>query len=161
MASIASVDDLNAWLEVDVTNEERAEAILAAASTLVRSKTGRSWVDADGVQLEDVSDDDFEAVKTVVVQVAARVWLNPKGLTQQGAGPYTESVAEWASLGLSLTEDEAAMLPIDRDSTNPALWTQSTTRCDPISDLPDIYLEVVDSEIIPHVPVIEYLEGRW
>lgn len=155
MVSAASVDDLNAWLEVDVDNDERAEAILAAAYTLVRSKTGRAWVDADGVQLEDVTADDFELVKTVVVQVAARVWLNPQGVTQETTGPFSKSVAAWASLGLSLTEDELAMLPITRDGTRPALWTQATTREDSVSDLPDIYLDVTGSEQIPHVPVGE------
>lgn len=152
MASIASIDDLNDWLVEDVDNAVRAEAILAAASTLVRSRTGQAWVDADGVQLDTVDDDDFEAVKTVVVQVAARVWLNPKGATQQTAGPFSESVAAWASLGLSLTEDEAAMLPSTVDGARPRLWTQSTTRSE--GDIPDRYLDVVgqDEQII-HVPI--------
>lgn len=155
MASVASIDDLNAWLGDEVDNEERAEAILVAASALIRSRTGRAWVDADGVQLDDVTDDDFAAVRTVVVQVAARVWLNPQGITQETAGPFSQTIAAWAALGLSLTEDEASMLPIDRTGSRPALWTQATTRADSVSDLPDIYLEVVDSELIPHVPVGE------
>lgn len=155
MVSVASVDDLNAMLVTEVDNQERAEAILAAAYTLVRSKTGRAWVDADGVQLDDVTDDDFELVKTVVVQVATRVWLNPRGIMQQAIDGYSESVAAWAALGLSLTEDELGMLPITRGGSRPALWTQATTREDPVSDLADIYLDVVGSEQIPHVPVGE------
>lgn len=147
MASIATSDDLEPWLEN--INYERAEAILAAASTLVRSKTpGQAWVDADGVQLETVTDDDFEAVKTVVVQVALRVYQNPQGVTQNVAGPFSHSVAAWAALGLSLTETERDMLP--SGSARPALWTMATTRSE--NDLPDIYLEVVGSEDIPHVP---------
>src|SRR5688500_9746486 len=126
MASIATLDDLEPWLTID--NEDRAEAILAAASTLIRSKTGQAWVDAAGVQLEDVDDDDFAAVKTVVVQVALRVYQNPLGVTQQATGPFSRSVAAWAALGLSLTEDEAAMLPTTIDGARPALWTQATTR---------------------------------
>lgn len=150
MALIATVDDLTDWLGEDVSNPGRAEAILAAASTLVRTRTGRSWVDADGVKLEDVTEDDFEAVKTVVVQVAARVWLNPQGRTQQSAGPFSESIAAWASLGLSLTEDEARMLPRNAE-TRPQLWTLATTRSD--NDIPDIYLDVEDQdEQIVHVP---------
>lgn len=151
MASIATLDDLEPWLTID--NEDRAEAILAAASTLVRSKTGQAWVDADGVQLEDVDDDDFEAVKTVVVQVALRVYQNPLGVTQQATGPFSRSVAAWAALGLSLTEDEAAMLPSTIDGARPGLWTLPTTRSE--NDLPDRYLEVVGSELIPHVPAGE------
>jgi hypothetical protein len=149
VASIATLDDLEPWLTID--NEEKAEAILAAASTLVRSRTGQAWVDADGAQLETVNDDDFEAVKTVVVQVALRVYQNPLGITQQATGPFSRSVAAWAALGLSLTEDEAAMLPVNEDSVRPALWTLATTRTE--DGLPDRYLEVEGSELIPHVPV--------
>jgi hypothetical protein len=134
---------------------DRAAAILSAASTLVTSRTGQAWVDADGIQLETVDDDDFEAVKTVVVLVAARVWVNPHGATQQATGPFSESVAAWAASGLSLTEDEIAMLPISESTIRPALWTLATTRVDPVSDLADIYLEVVGSEDIPHVPIGE------
>lgn len=152
MASVGSVDDMALWVEI--TDDDKAEAILAAANTLVRSETGRAWVDAAGVQLEDVTDDDFEAVKTVIIQVALRVWANPLGITQETTGPYSRSMSAWAALGLSLTDAERAMLPIISGSSRPALWTLGTTRCDP-SDVPDIYLEVVGSEDIPHVPVGE------
>jgi hypothetical protein len=151
VASIATLTDLEPWLEID--NEDRAEAILAAASTLVTAKTGQAWVDADGVQLEAVDDDDFAAVKTVVVQVALRVYQNPLGITQQATGPFSRSVAAWAALGLSLTDDEKAMLPTTIDGNRPGLWTLATTRSE--NDLPDIYLEVEGSELIPHVPVGE------
>lgn len=150
MAPIASVVDLEQWLGETLSNPVRADAILKAASTLIRTRTGRSWVDAAGEPLEDVTADDFDAVKTVCVQVAARVWLNPHGRTQQTTGPFSESVATWASLGLSFTEDEAAMLPRNAE-TRPALWTLATTRCD--NDIPDIYLDVVgQEEQIVHVP---------
>lgn len=150
MASIATLDDLEPWLTID--NEDRAEAILAAASTLVRSKTGQAWVDASGAQIEDVDDDDFEAVKTVVVQVALRVYQNPLGVTQQATGPFSRSVAAWAALGLSLTPDEVAMLPATIDGARPRLWTLGTTRYE--DGLPDRYLDVVgQEEPIVHVPV--------
>lgn len=155
MASIAPLDDLETWLGQEIDDAARAEAILAAASTLVRTRTGQAWVDADGVRLEEVDDDDFEAVRTVVVQVAARVWLNPHGATQQTSGPFSESVAAWASLGLSLTDDERAMLPNTVDGSRPALWTQATTRTEnDARDVPDIYLDVVgQDEQIVHVPI--------
>jgi hypothetical protein len=152
VASIATLDDLEPWLTID--NDERAEAVLAAASTLVQAKTGQAWVDADGVQLEDVDDDDFAAVKTVVVQVALRVYQNPLGVTQQSTGPFSRSVAAWAAFGLSLTPDERAMLPTTIDGNRPGLWTLGTTRYD--EGLPDRYLDVVDQdEPIIHVPVGE------
>lgn len=149
MASIATLDDLEQWLPID--NVSRAEAILAASSTLVVTRTGRRWVDEDGAQLDDVTDGDFDAVKTVVVQVALRVYQNPLGVTQEATGPFSRSVAAWATLGLSLTDAEKAMLPVTEGSTRPALWTLSTTRSE--TGLPDRYLEVTGSELIPHVPV--------
>ena len=150
MASIATVADLEEWITVD--DVTRAEAILAAASTLVRAKTGRDWVDAEGVQLEDVADDDFEAVKTVVVQVSLRVYQNPLGLTQQTTGPFSRSIAAWAALGLSLTDDERAMLPTTIDGNRPGLWTLATTRTE--NGLPDRYLDVEgQDEQIVHVPI--------
>jgi hypothetical protein len=155
VASIASVDDLETWLGVEIENVARADAILAAASTLASSRTGQAWVDADGEQLEDVDDDDFEAVKSVVVLVAARVWLNPRGATQQATGPFSESVAAWAASGLSLTEAEIEMLPISESSARPALWTLATTRADSTSDLLDIHLSDGSTETIAHVPIGE------
>ena len=152
MASIATVADLQEWITVD--NVTRAEAILAAASTLIRAKTGQDWVDAAGVQLTTVDDDDFEAVKTVVVQVALRVYQNPLGITQQSTGPFSRSVAAWSAFGLSLTPDERAMLPTTIDSARPGLWTLGTTRYD--DGLPDRYLDVVgQDEQIVHVPAGE------
>lgn len=148
---LASSDELETWMGVAVSNPDRAEAILAAASTLVRVETGRTWVDEDGATEDDVTTLQMEQVKTVVILVAERVWSNPRGITQQSTGPFSASVAEWAAYGLALTDSEKAMLPTTSGSTRPKLWTLNTTRC-PTGDLPDIYLEVEGSELIPHVP---------
>lgn len=141
---LATIDDLTAWLGSEPSNEDRAEAILAAASTLVRSHTGRTWVGADGEPNTDLTADDLEVAKTVVVTVAARVWTNPNGTTQQTAGPYSQSVAAWAALGLELTKTEKNLLAGFATAVRPALWTQSTTRGD--HDVASVYVDVVGSD---------------
>lgn len=118
---IASWDDLEAWSSQPISNVERAEAILAAASTLVRSFTGRMWVDADGEWEEAVTDLQKDQVQTVVVAVAERVYTNPQGATQETVGPFSRSVAAWASLGLSLSDEEKAMLAPSNTSGIPGL----------------------------------------
>ena len=45
------------------------------------------------------------------------------------------------------------MLPTTIEGARASLWTLPTTRSD--NDLPDRYLEVVGSELIPHVPAGE------
>lgn len=108
---IVSADDLATWMGVEtIDNEDRAEAILSAASTLVRTFGGRAWVDADGEPEVDLTETQVDAVKTVVKLVAERVYQNPRGVTQQSTGPFSRSVASWAAFGLSLTDDEKVML---------------------------------------------------
>lgn len=108
---IASLDDLEAWSSAPITNEVRADAILAAASTLVRSATGRAWVGADGEWEDGVSALDRDRVNTVVVTVADRVYTNPSGISQETTGPFSRTVAAWAAFGLELTDAETGMLP--------------------------------------------------
>lgn len=113
---LASAEDLQEWSASSITNEARAEAILAAASTLIRSFTGRMWVVAaeaeedPPVWEEGVTDLEKDQVLTVVLTVADRVYSNPMGATQQTAGPFSRSVAAWSTLGLALTDDEKDML---------------------------------------------------
>jgi hypothetical protein len=107
---LATVEELQDWSPTPVTNTARAEAILSAASTLVRTFTGRMWVDADGDWEESVTALQKDQVQTVTLQVADRVYSNPRGTTQEAAGPFSRSVSAWAAFGLALTDDEEAML---------------------------------------------------
>lgn len=113
---LASAEDLQEWSATSITNEARAEAILAAASTLVRSFTGRMWVVAaedeedPPVWEEGVTDLEKDQVLTVVLTVADRVYTNPQGAQYQTVGPFARSVAAWSTLGLALTPDEKDML---------------------------------------------------
>lgn len=121
MSPLATVEDLSTWMGVPVTDGDRAAAIIAAASTLVRNYTGRTWVDAEGEPEVGVTELQLDSVHTVVILVAERVWSNPRGVTQQVAGPFSESVAAWAAYGLALTDDEKTMLPTPSGSGIPGL----------------------------------------
>jgi hypothetical protein len=103
MASpLITVSDLATWLGVSIANEDpRAEAVIAAASALVRSFTGRTWVDVP-------APDD---VKSVAVQVAGRVWTNPPtGVSSQSRGPFSVTYADAGALGMFLSADEKIIL---------------------------------------------------
>lgn len=150
LPSLATVAEFETWEQSRVTSRERATAILAAASTLIRAHTGRVWVDAGGELEAGVTEVQRETVRSVCLQVASRVYNNPLGSTQQATGPFSRTIAAWAAMGLSLTDEEKAQLPLS-SAARPALWTQATTRCE--NDLPDIYLDVAGStESIPHAP---------
>lgn len=101
----ATVNDLAAWTGQVImpADAARAEAVLSAASALVRTHTGATWV-VDG-ELSDVPD----IVPVVVVQVAGRVWANPDGLTSV---TLDDGTRRWESgtTGLYLTDSEKDML---------------------------------------------------
>lgn len=103
---LADVAALDAWLPGvaivgDAAAEERAEAVLAAASAIVRAENGKTWVDEDGDLIDDIPD----AVPALVVQLAARMWANPTGLTQETAGPFSAMHGRG-----TLTDDERGVL---------------------------------------------------
>jgi hypothetical protein len=103
---LASVAALDAWLPGvvivgDDAAEERAEAVLAAASAYVRAENGKTWTDEDDELVDDIPD----AVSVLVVQLAARMWANPTGLTQEAAGPFSATHGRG-----TLTDDERGVL---------------------------------------------------
>ena len=136
MASVpfAEVDALAAWLGVTIDNEERAEAILMAASYLVQNEVGASvsdeWTEVPGI------------VGAVVVQVAARVWHNPQGLVSESIDDYTRRYGNETPSGVFLTQQERDMLSPYRAKPR-GLWNLSTTRG---NDYEDQYLVVVGQD---------------
>lgn len=100
---LADVEALETWLGVTFTEGEttRAGAVLGHASSTIRSEVGRNFVDADGALIEDIPDH----IVDLTVRLAARMWANPKGVTQEGTGPFNVT---WGS-GL-LTDDERDQL---------------------------------------------------
>lgn len=135
LPSLAEVSDLAEWLGEEIDNETRADAFLAAASIRVRSHTGRTWVDADG-ELDTgsptIDSDDLEVAKSVVVQMAARVWLNPTGVVHETEGPFSARYAEDVAQGMYLTEADKALLDGYSTTVRPKLWTLPITRGDAV-----------------------------
>lgn len=118
---IASLDEFEDWSSTSITDQLRAAAILAAASTLVRAFAGRAWVDADGEWEAGITDLQQDQVKLVVLSVADRVYRNPRGVTQESTGSFSQSVADWAAFGLALTDDEKLLLGSTQSSGIPGL----------------------------------------
>lgn len=115
---LASVDDFKVWpgIVVDDEQEPAAVAVLVAASSYVRA-AGQPWPDPATVP---------DAVKTVVVQVAARVWRNPTAARMIVTGPFTEQF-------YSAVDDSLYLTPIERNTiaraaSRPRVWTMATTR---------------------------------
>lgn len=99
---LASVDALGAWTGLNIDPlDQRAKAVLSAASALVRNYTGQTWVDDAGA-LSGVPD----VAEAITVQVAARVWANPAGLTSITADDTTRRWGESGASGLYLTAQE-------------------------------------------------------
>lgn len=125
MSSLADLAALKLWPGVNITDEQEpsAQAVLDAASAIIRAEAGQAW-DTEVPEL----------AAAICVAVAARVWKNPNGVVQQSTGPFSGSVAQWAAAGLVLTDDEKHQLADLPGSTgHPKLWTLSTTR----GDVPD------------------------
>lgn len=104
---LATVSALAAWVGQAIEPADpRAGAVLSGASALVRAFTGRTWVN-DQDELDDVPD----AVATIVVQAASRVWHNPSGAVSWTKGPFSERYSESAvAAGLYLTDTEKELL---------------------------------------------------
>lgn len=111
LPALVTVTEFDTWCQRPVTDLARAGAILSAASTLVRTTSGRMWVDAAGDVEDDVTDTQLDAARNVVKQVAERVYFNPNGNTQEASGPFSRSVSAWYSAGMALTSEEREMLP--------------------------------------------------
>lgn len=103
---LAPVSDLAAWVgQVIPDDDPRAGAVLHAASALVRSYTGQTWVEG-----ESLSDSLPEVVSAVAVQVAARVWVNPDGLVSASIDDGTRRWGDAGAAGLYLTQHEKDVL---------------------------------------------------
>lgn len=116
--------------------------MLAGASALVRAETGLTWLNDAGDALVDVP----EEVAAIVVQVAARVWVNPQGLVSSPQGDLgSRQWASSASQGLYLTDAEKDTLSRYRAAGGRGgLFTVSSTRGECYGDT--IYVPVDGSE---------------
>jgi hypothetical protein len=149
---LATPTDLATWLGQTIASEDaRATAVLAGASALVRSRARKTWLN----DAEDALEDFPDAVATVVVQVAARVWVNPQGLVASEAGDANRRVwAPSAGNGLYLTDSEKEIVDAHAASNRTGLWTLRTTRDDPCGET--VYVPVEDAPPFPW-----YVAGEW
>lgn len=114
---------LATWIgKPTLDGDQRAEAVLAAASNLVEGYTGRDW---------STIDDAPEGVIDLVVQVAARVYLSPPNpnVRNWAGGPFSEGYFDAAQNGLYLTSEERSQLDRYRTSVG-GIGTITTTRND-------------------------------
>jgi hypothetical protein len=152
LAPLVDTADFKLWPGVIVDDTETASSdfVLLAASNFVRMESGNPsrWAD-------EATDPCPPAVKTVVVQVAARVWRNPEGATMRTEGPFSEQFVQTVEAGLYLTDSERRV--VERaNGARPGLWSLNVTRDD--DALPAGYYDVFSGETVPASP---YPADQW
>ncbi len=126
--TLASVSELADWIgepiEEDSAEYKRAELCLRAASVLVRSEAGRTWLTPAG-ELEPVP----EAVRLVTLYCASRVFDNREG---QNRWNVDDAGGGWKvdETGAYLTASEKDTLSGFAGRRFGGLGTVSTTRGD-------------------------------
>lgn len=127
MANIITGADLAPWVgrtagELDM--HPFALAVMGQASNLVRGAAKQlTWGEVvDGVLVPVPA-----RAKDIAVQVAARVFTNPRMLERRGSGPITETFAQEMLTGMALRPVEQEELYSLRASKG-GLWTISTSQ---------------------------------
>lgn len=99
---LASIDDMEARIGHQITDPadtDRANALLADASALVRFEANRTWIDPDTGTIANVPD----YVVTLTVNAALRGWYNPAGIESAQLGAVS---VRYGSAWLTNTERE-------------------------------------------------------
>lgn len=104
LPTLADVADLEIRLGATIDDTDQAEALLRYASALIRSYAGETWVVAD--VLTDVPD----GVPEVCVEMVYRALLNPAGVSQDTAGPFSTSYGSDATQRIFLTKSDKAII---------------------------------------------------
>lgn len=126
--TLASVAELSDWLGEPIVDNsaeyKRAELCLRAASALVRSEAGRTWLTPDG-DLEPIP----ETVRLVTLYCASRVFDNREG---QNRWNVDDAGGGWKvdEAGAYLTASEKDQLSKFAGRRFGGLGTVSTTRGD-------------------------------
>ncbi|MFC0547050.1 hypothetical protein [Kutzneria chonburiensis] len=103
MTAFATWDEFTARLPAAPAESERprAEALLADASTLIRTHLG--WLTQDPQPVPD-------AVRLVCLSVALRCFSNPLGITSESVGDYSYRRSSGSVAGMALTSAEIELL---------------------------------------------------
>lgn len=104
--ALANLSDLEDLLGEAVTDAKRALLLLAHASEVVRAYAGRTWLNDD----EDDVDDVPGQIPGVVCAIVERATRNPLGITQESAGPFSRSFGADAAQRMYLTRQERAIV---------------------------------------------------
>lgn len=110
LPTLATVDDVQTFVPTVMLDATQTDALLRLASAQARAYTGCRWANEDGTALEDVPD----GVPEVVASIVARAILNPRGVTQETAGPYTVSYGSDAAARIYLAGTDKAILDANR-----------------------------------------------
>lgn len=129
LPSLATIGDVEIIGAGGVSDPAQTEALLRLASARVRAYTGCTWVDESG-SLDGVPDGVAEVVASMVV----RALQNPRGVTQETAGPFNVSYGTDAASRVYLTATDRALLDAVRCKSR--LWVLSVTRGD--LETPDV-----------------------
>lgn len=126
LPAFATVDDLELRLPQAISNVDRprAQAALDDAASLIREAGGKDWVTDDD---PPVLDDPPDILLTICCRAALRSFVNPEGVSQEAAGPFSRSIAN-ASSDVYLTKNEVAQ--VRRAAGKVGLGTIQTTRGD-------------------------------
>lgn len=135
--------------ETIAADDAQALYYLAYASSIVRAYVGATWTN-EANELVSVPDE----ARNVTIEVAARVWLNPTGNTQETVGPFTERRPDLFADGFFLTGTEKSQLAKYRPSSFGGLYTISVTKGDYFD--PTIYVPVSPQ---PGEPIPYYDRG--
>ena len=118
----------------------RATAIMQDVSAVVRQEAGRTFVnDEDELVVPD-------AVRAVALIVARRAFMNPRGVSSNQIGGYSERVSESETMGIFLAPVEKRMLraavgkstsgtigvPLAYRSPDTTVWAYASQGFDPI-----------------------------
>lgn len=145
---LATVADLAIRVQETIADADPlAVYFMRAASATVRAYVGKNWVNTAGDALVDVPD----VVHDITVEVAARVWMNPEGNTQETAGPFTERRPELYADSFFLTGTEKSKLGAMRSSGLGGLWTIQQTRGDNTVPYTTVPVTPLPGEPLPYV----------
>jgi hypothetical protein len=141
---LAELRDFRVWPGVIVGDgqEASAEFVLDAASAYVRLEAGNAelWPDPDAIPV---------AIKSVVVQVAARAWRNPDCAAMVTTGPFSEQFAQGVVDVVYLTDvDKAVIAKVA--GRRVGIWTMPTTRGDDFpNDVSPGYRDRFTGDVVP------------
>ncbi len=126
--TLVTVEALARWIRQPIADDEKDYAIVAleGVSAYVREATGKDWLNADGSAVVNVP----QSIRTVVLQMAGRIWRNAEGVIQDTAGPFTSRWSEKVAEGLYFTPAESEIVDRNKASKRSGLYSLPVTMGD-------------------------------